>query len=116
MSNPFPQQPGNPQQTPFGNQPYQQPYGQPPPQPSGGGCGWYALIGCLGVGAVAVLLCAGGVWWAAQNVEKLVATGVRQFIVALINDSNLPEQEKTEVVAQVDRVVDGFKEGKITDK
>jgi hypothetical protein len=120
MSSPFPQQPGSPQQPAFGNQnlnqPYQSAYGPPPQQQSGGGCGLYLLIGCLGVGVIAVLFCGGGVWWAAQNVDRLVATGVRQVIVALINDSELPDQEKDEVIAQVDRVVDAYKERKITDK
>jgi hypothetical protein len=116
----YPQQPGYPQQSPFGDQPYaqqqfpQQPFPQQPQ--SGGGCGWFALLGCLGTVVIAALVCGGGVWWASRNIENLVATGVRQVLVAVINDSELPDQEKAEVITQVDRVVDAFKAKKITDK
>jgi hypothetical protein len=38
----------------------------------------------------------------------------REAIVAGINDSDLPPEEKKEVIAQVDRVVVAYKEGKLT--
>jgi hypothetical protein len=121
-------QPANFGQQPYGQQPYgQQPYGQapgqpgfpqqpygPPPQQSSGGCGWGILLGCGGLMLMVILLCGGSVWWASQNVERLAGMAVRQVIVALINDSDLPAQEKTEVIAQVDRVVNAFVDKKIT--
>jgi hypothetical protein len=115
MSSPYPQQPSYPQQSGFPQQTGfpQQPYG-PPPQQSSGGCGWGILLGCGGVLLISILLCGGGMWWASQNVERLIAMGVRQVIVALVNDSDLPEQEKQEVITQIDRVVDAFAEKKIT--
>lgn len=124
MSSPYPQQPGfgqqpsYPQQQGYPPQPGfgQDPYGQPPQQKSGGGCGWGILLGCAGVLVVMVLLCGGGMWWASRNVERLIAMGVRQVMVALVNDSDLPAQEKTEVIAQIDRVVDAFAEKKISQK
>jgi hypothetical protein len=38
---------------------------------------------------------------------------VREFIVATINGSEIPAGEKVEVVAQIDRVVDAYKQGRI---
>jgi hypothetical protein len=115
MSSPYPHQPGFGQQ-PFGQQPGfpQQAYGPAPPPQSGGGCGCGIVVGCLGVVLIVMVLCGGGVWWASRNVERLVAMGVRQVIVALVNDSDLPQQEKTEVITQIDRVVDAFAEKKIS--
>jgi hypothetical protein len=60
-----------------------------------------------------VLLCVGGVWWVQSNFTKLIATVAREAIVAGINESELAAQEKTEVIAQIDRVVNTFKAGKL---
>ena len=124
----FGQPPGSGQPTSFGQSPHgqspyvqqpgqpgfpQQPYG-PPQQQSSGGCGWGILLGCGGLVLITILLCGGSVWWASRNVERLVAMGVRQIIVTLVNDSDLPAEEKTEVIAQVDRVVNAFVDKKIT--
>jgi hypothetical protein len=68
------------------------------------------------VGVVLIVLCGGGMWWASRNVERLAAMAVRQFIVVLVNDSDLPAQEKEEVIAQVDRVVNAFAAKKISQK
>lgn len=117
MSSPFSQQPPyqQPGQPAYPQQPYpQQPY-PPAPAPSGGsGCGWGALLGCLGAMVVLALLCGGGVWWTTRNFDRVVAMAAREFIVAMVNDSELPAQEKTEVIAQVDRVVNAFKARKIS--
>ncbi len=96
--------------------PYEQkppPFYQEPQRSSGGGCWLGVLIGCLGVFVVSVLLCAGGVWYMQQNASKWVAGMVREVIVAGVKNSEIPEGEKTEVIAQIDRVVDAFKQGKI---
>lgn len=112
MSNPYSQpspQPLGPQYQPtqYGQPQFQPP--QPPPQKSGCGCGLPILLGCLGVGVIGVLLCAGGVFYVQQNADKWVAGLGREVIVATINSSDIPAQEKTEVIAQVDRVVDAYK-------
>jgi hypothetical protein len=96
--------------------PYEQkppPFYQEPPRSSGGGCGLSLLIGCLGVFVVCVLLCAGSVWYVRQNADKWMAGMFREFIVATINGSEIPAQEKTEVIAQIDRVVEAYKKGQI---
>src|SRR5687767_7301345 len=59
------------------------------------------------------VVCIAGVWYVASNLDKWVVGIGREAIVAGINDSELPEGEKTEVITQVDRVVSAYKEGKI---
>lgn len=107
MSTQFPsyQQPGYPQQQP--------PFYQEPPKSSGSGCGWGLLIGCGGIVLVSVLACAGGVWYVQQNFDKWIVGLVREGVVAVIQGSEIPAGEKTEVIAQVDRVVDAYKARKI---
>jgi hypothetical protein len=53
------------------------------------------------------------VWYVASNFDKWVVSFGREAIVAGINDSELPAGEKTEVIAQVDRLVNAYKERKI---
>jgi len=110
MSNPYPQQPFPTQQ--FPTQAY------PPPQEpsSGSGCWLYLLLGCLGTLVLSVVLCGFGVWWVKNNAGKLVAMGVRTVIVSVIEGSQLDAAEKKEVIAQIDRVIDAYKAGKISDK
>jgi len=95
------------------------PYDQPPQKfheperSSSGGCLLGLALGCLGVFVVCVLLCAGSVWYVQQNAGKLIAGMVREVLVASINGSEIPEGEKTEVIAQIDRVIDAYKAGRI---
>ena len=63
------------------------------------------LIGCLGVVVVSASGLRGGIWYVQQNAGKWVAGIAREAIVATINASEIPAEEKTEVIAQVDRVV-----------
>ena len=86
---------------------------QEPPRSSGSGCGWAFLIGCLGMVVVCVLLCAGSVWYLQQNAGKWVAGVVREVIVSSVNASEIPAGEKTEVIAQIDRVIEAYKQGKV---
>lgn len=86
------------------------PYDPPAaPRSSGKGC----LIGCLIAMLVMVLLCGGISYWAYYQVPLMVATQMRDIIVQGIQESQLPEQDKAEVVRQVDRVVDAYKQGEI---
>jgi hypothetical protein len=84
-----------------------------PQQSSGSGCWIGLLVGCLGAIVLSVVLCGVGAWWVKNNVTQLIATVAREAIVAVINESELDPQEKTEVIAQVDRVVSAFKSGKL---
>jgi len=68
------------------------------------------LFGFLTLGGV---VCVAGVWYVASNVEGWIVSLGREAIVAGINESDLPQAEKDEVIAQVDRVAKAYKEKKI---
>jgi hypothetical protein len=97
--------------------PNQPPYGLPsfqePPRKSG--MSW--LMSLLLVGAGIAVLCGVlfvvGVWYVASNLDKWVVSLGREAIVAAIEESELPQEEKAEVVTQVDRLVAAYKERKI---
>lgn len=99
----------NQNQNPFSTAPMPQ---QPPKK-----SGWRWLIGLLLVGVgfmfFAGVLCLAGVWYVASNVDQWVVGLGREAIVSMVNESELPATEKAEVIAQVDRLVDAYKEGKI---
>jgi hypothetical protein len=67
-------------------------------------------VGIIVLGGV---LCVAGVCYVASNLDKWVVGLGREAIVAAINDSELPDEEKTEVITQVDRLVTAYKEKKI---
>jgi hypothetical protein len=112
MSNQF--APYQQQPPPF----YQEPprWGNSPGNSSGSGCWWAAGIGCLGVSVVSVLMCAGTVWYAQKNAGRWVSGMVREVVVRMIDESEIPAHEKKEVIAQVDRVVKAYQAGQISDK
>jgi hypothetical protein len=116
MSSGFPsQQPfGPPSQQPSFQQPSfpQQSFQQPPRR---SGISWLVglllvFVGFLVLGGV---VCVAGVWYVASNIDKWVVGLGREAIVAAINDSELPDGEKTEVITQVDRLVTAYKEKRI---
>jgi len=80
--------------------------------------GWNAcLIGCLVVFLIGVLLCGGIAWYVYANLGRfktIVSDAARQAIVSGIRESDLPEEEKQAIIAQVDRVVDQYKSGQIS--
>jgi hypothetical protein len=85
------------------------------PQPRRSGSNWLVSLLLVGVGVLLIggVLLVGGIWYVTANVDRwLVALG-REAIVAMIEESEIPASEKSEVVAQVDRVVAAYKERKI---
>lgn len=94
--------------TPFGPPTYPQP-------PRKSGYSWLlglALV-ILGVMTLGGVVCVAGVWYVATNVDRWLVGLGREAIVAMINESELPATEKTEVITQIDRVVTAYKERKI---
>jgi hypothetical protein len=100
---------GFPNQPSFSPVPFQQP-------PRKSGMSWLLSLVLIGLGFVFLggVVCVAGVWYVASNLETWVVGLGREAIVAGINDSELPQEEKTEIIAQVDRVVAAHKEGKLT--
>jgi len=99
---------GYPNQPSFSPSPYNQP-------PRKSGLGWVVSLLLIGLGVVMLggAVCIGGVWYVASNLDRWVVGIGREAIVAAIKESELPEQEKTEVITQVDRIVTAYKERKI---
>ena len=77
-----------------------------------GGC----LMGCLIGAAIVLLLAAGAVWWAVNNWKGWLVTGGTQAIEAGIEESELPDQEKAELKAELTRLREGFLKGDISDE
>jgi hypothetical protein len=99
----------------FPNQPQFDPTARVPAPPRKSGLSWiwalvFIFLGFLFLGGV---VCVAGVCYVAANLDKWVVGLGREAIVAGINDSELPQEEKTEVITQVDRLVAAYKERKI---
>jgi len=96
------------------SQGYQSPFDQQQPRRSSGMSWLFSLVlilfGFLTLGGV---VCVAGVWYVASNVEGWLVSLGREAIVAVVNESELPAEEKQEVIAQVDRVAAAYKEKKI---
>jgi hypothetical protein len=91
---------------PYGNQPK----GEKKPR------SWLAscLIGCLVVTVVALVLFAIVAYWVSQNWRGWVSDISDSGINELINQSELPPQEKQEIRVEVDRVIDAFRDGRVS--
>lgn len=94
--------------SPFPSTPYSEP-------PRRRGRNWLLSLFLVLVGFVLLggAICLAGVWYVASNLDRWLVGLGREAIVAAINDAEIDAQEKTEVIAQVDRVVNAYRERKI---
>jgi hypothetical protein len=99
---------GYPSQSPFPPSPYDQP-------PRKSGSNWLVSLLLVGVGVLLIggAVVVGGVYYIASNLEGWVVGLGREAIVAMVEESELPADEKKEVITQVDRLVTAYKEKKI---
>lgn len=67
------------------------------------------LISCGVIFLLLIAICAGGAWY----VSRQAPIWLRDGLVKVVNDSDMAEKDKQAVVQQIDRLVDGFKAGKI---
>jgi hypothetical protein len=74
----------------------------------------FCLAGCLVMGVLSLLICGGVGWYAARNFKRIASDVARQAIVGGIEQTKLEPAEKQAIIAQVDRVVDQYRTGKIT--
>ena len=74
------------------------------------------LIGCLVMVVVVLLLGGLLVYWVSQNWRGWTSAIVSEGIKQTVNESDLPQQEKDEINAQVNRVAEGFSEGTLSNE
>lgn len=107
--------PQNQNQNPFAQAPQPVQYA-PQPQPrKSNWMRWLIGLFLLGMSFMFFIAVLGivGISYVASNLDKWVVGLGREAIVAVVNDSELPATEKTEVITQVDRIVTAYKDGKI---
>jgi hypothetical protein len=59
------------------------------------------------------LICGGVVWYVVANAKNFATNMVAQMVKQSIEASEMRAEDKKEVIAQIDRVADGFKQNKI---
>jgi hypothetical protein len=69
------------------------------------------LIGCLVIAAVAMVLFALVLYWISRNWRGWTSETGSQVVMQIVNESDLPQQEKDEIEIQVDRVADAIRDG-----
>jgi hypothetical protein len=81
---------------------------RPPSKQRGCGCG-SCLLGCLTITLLFVAAILVGGWFALQRLPDWS----REALVEVINDSQLPADQKQEIVQQIDRVHAAYKNGDV---
>jgi hypothetical protein len=69
------------------------------------------LIGCLAIMVVAMVLFAIVIYWVSQNWRGWTSEAGSHVVMQMVNESDLPQQEKAEIEVQVDRVADAIRDG-----
>jgi hypothetical protein len=83
----------------------------PPPKASA----WRAcLVGCLVFAVLAVVLVLAAGFWVWRNWRDLAATGATEAIDQMVETMDLPADERREMRAEVERVADAFRDGRLT--
>jgi hypothetical protein len=91
------------------------PYGNEGVEPKQPRSKWTTcLIGCLVVSGVVLVICIAIGIWVANNFRGWAADISDRVIRETVEESDLPPQEKAEVIAEVDRVNDGFRDGQVS--
>jgi hypothetical protein len=104
---------GFPSDPQFAPNTYQQPNSLAKPRSSRNRWLLGLLLVFLGFFIFGSIVVVGGVYYVATNLDRWLVGLGREALVAMINESEIPVEEKTEVIAQVDRVVTAYKERKI---
>lgn len=89
-----------------------QPYapGNPEPPKSGG---WWkgCLIGCLAVGAISAVICAGVGYYAVNYGPPWLINQARDVLAQVLQESKLPDEEQNAILTQYDRVGEAYLAG-----
>lgn len=86
--------------------------GYPPPQQRRSIMG-PCLIGCGITGVVGMLVCGGIAWYVAANAKNFATNMIAGVVKQSIEASEMRKEDKKDVIAQIDRVAEGFKQNKI---
>lgn len=75
--------------------------------------GWFGgcLVGCLIVGAISCVVCAGVGYYAYTQAPNLIFQTSRQVLTAVLEESGLPGEEQEAIMTQFDRVGDAYLAG-----
>jgi hypothetical protein len=91
------------------------PYGNEGAQPKPPRSKWTTcLIGCLVMSGLALVICIAIGVLVANKWRGFAADISDRVIRETVEESDLPPQEKAEVIAEVDRVNDGFRDGQVS--
>ena len=72
------------------------------------------VIGCLVFAALAMLLFVVAAIWVWRNVQDLMAAGATEAMSQMIDTTDLPAEERRDMKAQVERIADAYRDGRIT--
>ena len=72
------------------------------------------MTGCLVVLAVVVVIALIGGWFVATHWKGWTAAGVQKITEKVITESGLPQDQKSQILAEVQKLGDDFKDGKVT--
>jgi hypothetical protein len=89
-------------------------YGQPAPPPGKRSAWKTCFLGCLVVAALVMLLFLAVAYWVWQNWRELAATGAAEGMNQMIDSTQLPAEERREMKAEVRRVAEAFRAGRLS--
>lgn len=74
----------------------------------------YLVIGCLGFLLLCVIFCAVGGYLVVTNARSIAGSAATSIARSAVNDLPLPNDQKTRINAQINRVADEFKAKRLT--
>ncbi len=74
------------------------------------------LIGCLITFGIFSMLCAGAGFYTYYNFRKFAGSLAREAMVQTIESSELPAEEKTAIIVQIERVVEAYENNEISNQ
>lgn len=88
-------------------------FAQQQPAKAGGGTWKACLIGCFAVFLVILVVCGGLGYYLYSNAKNIAIDFAQNVAVEVVRESDLSDEDKDAVIAQIDRVADEYKAGNI---
>jgi hypothetical protein len=76
------------------------------------GVSFLKVLGILAI--LVVLVCAGVGTWLYMNAKSLIASGVQAVVVEMVEQSELPDDQKTSILANIDGLAEDLKNDKLS--